>query len=153
MRAANAAKAENGQPLYKTTLVIDKFLVNTKSYTVDTLHRLPRNLQPEALATQEKGNMICFWLASFPFSYHHIAPFTVDNKVYNCVEQYLMYRKAITFDHNEVANKVSLAKTASEHRSLGKTISPFDGTLWRQVEEKIAKKVLQAKFSQNEDLR
>ncbi len=37
-------------------LVIDKLLVNSKSYTVDTLHRLPRNLQPEALATQEKNN-------------------------------------------------------------------------------------------------
>ncbi len=153
MRAANAVKTTNGQSAYKATLAADKLIINSKPYTIDTLHRLPPDLQPEALATQQKGNMVCFWSSSSPFSNHYIAPFTLDNKEYNCVEQFLMYHKAITFNNNDIAKKILSAKKASEHKALGKTISPFDGKLWRQMEGKIARKALHAKFSQNEDLR
>ncbi len=40
--------------------------------------------------------MVCSWSSSSPFANHYTAPFKPDNKDYNCVEQYLMYHKAIT---------------------------------------------------------
>ncbi len=53
MRIANGVKTTNGQiSPYKAIVAADKLIINSQPYTVDTLHILLPDLQPEALGTQ-----------------------------------------------------------------------------------------------------
>ncbi len=90
MKAASELRNEDGTMPYKARLSIDKLIINSKTYSVDTLHTLPDNLQPEKLATKVIGNNYWFWSKDSPLSNHFIEPFQLQGKQYNCVEQYLV---------------------------------------------------------------
>ncbi len=153
MRAANAFITDDGKSPFKARLNVDKLIINSQPYTLETLDRLPTQLQPTQISTQEKGDYVCFWSKDSPFSNHHIAPFTIGSKTYNCVEQYLTAAKAEMFSDHDTAKRVMSTTHPAEQKSLGRTVKGFNNTIWKNAQRTVAKEAIRAKFEQNNTLR
>jgi ribA/ribD-fused uncharacterized protein len=83
------------------------------------------------------------------YSHWYKCDFFVAGEKYCCVEQYLMYRKAILFGDNDVAKKIMNSSRPSWHRMLGKQITGFDKKKWHDHCRTFSLEGNLAKFSQN----
>jgi len=88
-----------------------------------------------------------FWHG--PLSNWHIADIVIDNTVFNCMEQYMMYMKALTFKDVETADKIMSVKTPKEQKALGRLVKNFDSANWDKVKCGIGKHGLIYKFQQH----
>lgn len=87
------------------------------------------------------------------FSQWYKYRFIIDNQEFCCVEQYIMYRKAILFDDSETAKKILNSSDPKRHRYLGRQISGFNKSIWQKECKNFAYAANFAKFSQNEQLK
>ena len=92
-----------------------------------------------------------FW--SGPFSQWHPCRFTIEGKVYNCAEQYMLEQKALLFGDRETAAKIMRARTPREQKRLGRQVRSFDAGRWNAVARDVVFRGNVAKFTQNPDLR
>ncbi len=76
-----------------------------------------------------------------------------DGTVYNCCEQYMMYKKAQLFNDVEMADKILAEKDPFNHQKLGRQIKGFDADKWDRNKIGIVWYANYLKFSQHEDLR
>lgn len=93
---------------------------------------------------------ILFW--SGPFSQWHEADMIIDNKEFNCNEQYMMYKKAILFKDYEIADAIMDTNNPREQKALGRKVLNFDKDVWESVCRDIVFRANYAKFTQNEYL-
>ena len=59
-----------------------------------------------------------------------------------------MYRKAILFNDQEIADKVLLEPIPSKQKALGRKVKGFDNKKWNEVREKIVEEGNWWKFTQ-----
>ena len=83
----------------------------------------------------------------------YLSDFVIDGITYSSVEQYMMYIKATTFVDMDIANKIMATNDVSVIKSLGRSVSNYDETIWNAIRERVVYDALLAKFSQNEDLK
>lgn len=57
------------------------------------------------------------------FSHWFKSKFIIDNHTYCCVEQYIMYKKALLFNDLSIANKILKSSDPKTLRYLGKNVS------------------------------
>lgn len=97
------------------------------------------------------------------FSNWYIAPFTETepsyNQTFNCVEQYMMWRKALLFNDHNTAQAIlthSLIrkdeKIQAYYKRMGRAVSDFDNNVWEENRERIVMRGLCLKYVQNPDL-
>tara|TARA_R110002050_G_scaffold86536_3_gene183912 strand:- start:355 stop:534 length:180 start_codon:yes stop_codon:yes gene_type:complete len=55
-----------------------------------------------------------------------MSTFTVDGVEYNCVEQYLMYQKAVLFKDDEAAAQIMEADKPGKQKKLGRGVRGFN---------------------------
>ena len=65
-----------------------------------------------------------------PFSQWWQAEIEENGIVFNCSEQYMMYRKAILFNDRISAQKILSASTLREQKRLGSLVKNFDTGIW-----------------------
>ncbi|WP_324670763.1 NADAR family protein [Hymenobacter sp. GOD-10R] len=126
----------------------------TTTYTLDWL-----------LSNYEKGKRqkyLFFWghqpsksgeLTASCFSQWWNAPFVVDNVRYNTAEHWMMAQKALLFHDTAVFEKVLVAKTPGEAKTLGRQVRNFDEPLWLEKRFEIVVTGCLHKFGQHQDLR
>lgn len=102
--------------------------------------------------TQQKKYTF-FYSGRSPFSNWHGCTFEMEDVEFNCAEQAMMYYKALLFDDDAAADKVMVAKTPREQKTLGRSVRNFDQSVWEENRERIMYDILFAKFSQNDDLK
>ncbi len=100
-------------------------------------------------------NVLPFW--GGPFSNWHICQIkavTIDSQMreFNCVEQFMMVQKALTFDDRLTARMILDEADPAKQKKLGRTVNGFDQTEWMCVCRSHVKPALVAKFTQNEEL-
>ena len=78
--------------------------------------------------------------------------FSLDGMSFNCVEQFMMYKKAQTFDHQSIATQIMGTSDPSSQKKLGRKVANFDATVWSNVSRDIVFRGLMAKFTQNKSL-
>ena len=83
------------------------------------------------------------------FGNWYASPFTIDDINYSCVEQYLMRRKAIFFNDDNIAQKIMKTEDPKKHKSYGRKVKNFNEITWDQHKEQILYDGIYAKFSQN----
>ena len=83
----------------------------------------------------------------------YLSEFKVDSIQFSSMEQYMMYKKAISFEDTEIAKKILKTKDVSGIKALGRQVSNYSDTYWSGVRQIIVYKGLLAKFSQNDDLK
>lgn len=81
------------------------------------------------------------------------AEFEVNNRTYKTSEHWMMARKAKLFGDNEILEKIYLAKTPKEAKTLGRKVKNFDQKIWEANRYEIVKTGNYHKFGQNETLR
>lgn len=79
--------------------------------------------------------------------------FTVNNVTYPSTEHYMMAEKARLFNDNTSLHKILAAKHPGEAKTLGRSVTPFDETLWQEQRFAIAFQGNMAKFQQNTELK
>lgn len=79
--------------------------------------------------------------------------FTHNGIIFSSMEQYMMYRKALSFGDEKVATQILATDNAAEIKALGRLVSGYDESLWNGIRQIVVYEGLFAKFTQNPDLR
>jgi len=93
-----------------------------------------------------------FWNENSPFSQFYSIEFKIDNKIFNCAEQFMMYSKAIYFNDDDIADKILKEQKPGKQKKLGRLVSNFVPEKWNTIAEQVVYKANYAKFTQNIDL-
>jgi len=90
-----------------------------------------------------------FWRKESPFSQHHMCNFYIEEKLYNCSEQWMMEQKALLFDDKETAAKIMQLEYPAAMKRLGRRIQNFDQVVWDEHSYNIVHQGNTHKFLQN----
>lgn len=102
----------------------------------------------------DKREHFCFFFGKdAPFSNFHPARFTVDGVIYTCSEQFMMHQKAVLFRDWFHAEEIMKAKVPLQMKKFGRKVQNFNPDIWGARSEKIMKRGLKAKFTENEHLK
>jgi ribA/ribD-fused uncharacterized protein len=83
------------------------------------------------------------------FSHWYKCNFQIEAQDYCCVGQYMMYKKALLFGDDAIAQKIMNSTSPPRHRMLGKQIQGFDKKKWHEHCRTYSLEGNIAKFSQN----
>lgn len=100
--------------------------------------------------------MVCFHLVNEPngfLSNWYLSKFVLEDLTFMCVEQYLMWKKAMIFDDAEKALKIMQSSDPADIKALGRNVTGFVESKWAAVRYDVAHNAIYAKFTQNEDLK
>lgn len=81
------------------------------------------------------------------------SPFVENNIIYQTAEHYMMAKKALLFNDQQVFEKILTKKSPKDVKDLGRQIRNFDAAKWDVHKYEIVKQGNLLKFSQNEDLK
>jgi ribA/ribD-fused uncharacterized protein len=81
------------------------------------------------------------------------APFTVDGRVFDTAEHWMMWRKATLFDDDETAGRVLTAGHPQRAKALGRQVRGFDEATWAAHRYDVVVAGSVAKFAAHDDLR
>ena len=107
------------------------------------------------LAGQEK-EAVYFHLPDEPDGYlsnWFPSPFDLDGQHFTSVEQYIMYRKCLTFGDGISADAVLKTDDTARQQQIGRNAAGYIDSVWAGMRQTVAIKGLLAKFSQNEALK
>ena len=80
-------------------------------------------------------------------------PFTVDGVSFSTAEQYIMYRKCLTFGDTVTAEKLLSSDSPKEQKALGREAAGYIDSVWAGIRQTVAIRGLYAKFSQDSELK
>lgn len=148
------AKVAMGYPdRYKDVKVKDfKLSINGYKYGIEEIHKLPAELQPEAVYTPRSNDSVVFFTKHSPLSNHHQAPFTLKGKVFSCVEQYLAFSKAILAQDTTQTERAMELSDPADHKVILNNLRSVVQERWAELAPDIILPAIRAKFSQNERL-
>uniref|UniRef100_A0AC35TUJ6 DUF1768 domain-containing protein n=1 Tax=Rhabditophanes sp. KR3021 TaxID=114890 RepID=A0AC35TUJ6_9BILA len=98
-------------------------------------------------------SFVCFYSTSSVFSNFHLSSFTIDNRKFNCSEQYFMFAKAQQFKDGEAAKAILMESNPLKQKELGRRVKNFNKEIWDQESYKFMEKAVRAKFNQNAKLK
>jgi len=127
----------------------DKLIINSNTYTIDTLHRLPSFLQPHSLATRDLGKYLFFYGKECVFSNFYPSNFTVNNVPYSSCEQYYQHCKALNFSDMDCATEIMKTKSAGRCKTLGNNANDYNEEKWLETAYEVMKRGVYEKFKQN----
>ncbi len=93
---------------------------------------------------ENENDYLCNWYAS---------PFELEGIRFCCMEQYMMYRKAVMFHDEEAMAAILASEDPEDIKHLGRTVRDFDSRMWDGRCQLVVFTGLMAKFTQNEELR
>ena len=137
-------------------MVEDRLVIDNRTYTVENMSTMPREINPAMKAEKSNEDTIAFFGKESPLSNHHPASFKLGGLKYNSSEQYLMREKALLFADEETAHKIMVAKNPVVQKHLGKQVERASGYTeqkWQSQAPKIMERALHAKYSQNSTLK
>jgi hypothetical protein len=115
LKAAINQTKDPDSDIKKVSLKVDKLIVNGKMFTADDLSKLPESLNLQKMATKSNGEATVFYSRNSVLSNFYMnAPFTVDNQLFNCTEQYIQHAKATIFDDDISAARIMKANDPTE---------------------------------------
>lgn len=79
--------------------------------------------------------------------------FTIDGIKFNCVEQYMMYQKAMLFNNKSLAKEILAEVSPKNMKAYGRKVRGFDSSIWNRHKYNIVLTGVYNKFNQNEDLK
>lgn len=79
--------------------------------------------------------------------------FSVDDNKFTSMEQYMMYKKAVIFNDEKIANEILSITDVAEIKRLGRMVSGYNDGIWNGLRQIIIYEGLIEKFIQNDTLR
>ena len=105
--------------------------------------------------TKEEIKFVFFWKLHHEneeFSNWYPRDFVIEGIRYNCVEQYMMAKKAILFGDITIYQQIMQETDPGKCKDLGKLVRNFDAAVWDSCKREIVFNANYAKFTQNPDL-
>ena len=99
---------------------------------------------------------ILFWKPNHDYGFlsnWFYSKFTVNEVTFSCVEQYIMYMKAIIFKDYYTAQQILNTTDPGRHKFLGRKVKDFKEEIWISSRYNILLEGCKAKFQQNLDLK
>lgn len=94
-----------------------------------------------------------FFGSQSPFSQFHHVTFSEDGIVFDCMEKYMMYKKAMLMGDAQTANEIlNVSYNPKRCKELGRKVKPFNAVLWDQECKNIVYQGNKLKFTQNPNL-
>jgi len=79
--------------------------------------------------------------------------FMIESINFNCCEQYMMFKKAMTFGDVKSAAEIMSEKSPKIMKSIGRRIKNFDNYIWDQIKRDIVYNANYYKFTDNDYLK
>lgn len=101
-------------------------------------------------------NTVFFHLIDEPNGYlsnWYPSEFVISGRKFNCVEQYMMWKKAELFGDLETAERILKESNPAKIKKLGREVKGYVDSKWAAVRYDIVRDALLAKFEQNEELK
>jgi ribA/ribD-fused uncharacterized protein len=147
-----AAKDKN----LEAYLVVDKLHIKFpdghKVFDVNSLSKLPQELDPKFICTAKTENVLSFFGSLCPLSNFHPSPFVCEGRQFRWVEEYFFHKKAELGGDQVSMKKIAEATSPAQCKGIGRYVK-CDRLKWQKDEVAVMKKALHEKFSQNPDLR
>ena len=137
----------------KCRLVYDKLILDGKTFSVNNLDKLPKNLQPRSMAERHCEDTVVFFTKGSPFSNFYAASFVKDQITYVNNEQYIQSKKAELFNDDETHMKIMQSTNPYEIKGLGSRVKNFVKPQWENSARQVALDACTAKFEQNSVLK
>lgn len=123
----------------------DKLIYKGKPYDID---HLPEELVTHSLQTNVEAGFVLFHGQLSKFSNFNYAPFTIDGRQFNRVEQYFQFKKAADANQSQIARKILIEEDPANQKSLGDSVKATRN--WMQgASRDVMKAALRAKFAAN----
>jgi ribA/ribD-fused uncharacterized protein len=145
-------KKARGMREYKDHIshVANKIIIDNTAYGVEDFSKLPANLDPHYIATEERGDITFFYKCDSPLSNHHLCPVEYQGKHYNCSEQAFFATKAVLCDNLDALEDINKATNPKKQKSIGGSIVSNEN--WERVKVATMEEICTKKFNQNLDL-
>ena len=130
----------------------DCIVLNGKTYTSEMLDTLPDPLKLQHLFTPTHNGVTAFYTKHSPLSNFYHVHFEVNGIVYQNMEQYLSFHKAMLFEDHKAAENIKKETNPGVIKQLAKQIQGFKHEVWRQEIDTILDVGLAAKFQQNQPI-
>ncbi|PNE59961.1 DUF1768 domain-containing protein [Paraburkholderia fungorum] len=98
------------------------------------------------------NGMTLFFGAEDPLSNWHPCRFEFRGRQFSCVEQFMMYAKAMLFEDHRVAEAVIATADPRAQKKLGREVKGFDEAVWVGKRESIVTVGCREKFRQSGSL-
>ena len=92
-----------------------------------------------------------FW--NGPFSNWFLRDIVIDDRVFNCCEQYYMYKKALHCGDLQTAIKIIDASDPKMQKRYGREVKSFIPDRWDSISRDIMFRANMAKYTQHDDLK
>ena len=122
-----------GLPQYhdKCKLPGDHLIINSITYTVDEINKLPNNLAPYLAVQKENAEHIVFHRELSPWSNFHRSLFVLNGQQYHSAEQWIQFQKAMLFGDSNIANQILRSSTPQECKQLSHYMHGVDHATWK----------------------
>lgn len=101
---------------------------------------------------RKTDNFLFFFGKQDVFSNWHEASFSYKGISFNCVEQFMMFSKAMLFGDKEIADRILLNHDQKSQKALGRAVKNFDNAIWNAKCMSIVIVGCREKFVQNPKL-
>ncbi len=91
-----------------------------------------------------------FW-GQWPSNWEY-SPFTIGGVRFNCVEQWMMAKKAILFEDEGALRKIMGAQDPSDQKRYGREVRGYNDQKWARVRYQTVLEGVLEKYRQNEEL-
>jgi ribA/ribD-fused uncharacterized protein len=98
-----------------------------------------------------KEDFVLFWDGIY--SQWHPSKFTIDGREYNCCEQYMMAKKALTFNDQESYKMIMYSDNPRDQKAFGRRVKNFNAEVWSVISREVVYQGNYAKFTQNPELK
>ena len=101
-------------------------------------------------------NVICFHNPEEENGYlsnWYLSEFNVNSVKFSSMEQYMMYKKAVCFNDNDIAEKILGITDVAAIKALGRQIKNYNDSYWSGIRQVVVYLGLTEKFAQNEELK
>ncbi len=99
---------------------------------------------------RETDSSVFFW--SGIYSQWFESPFEAEGQIFNTAEQYMMYKKAMLFNDEDIANAIMRTRNPKEQKALGRQVRGFNSKKWNEHAINIVSEGNYQKFKQNPNL-
>jgi ribA/ribD-fused uncharacterized protein len=131
---------------HKAMLQKNRLIIDSKHYTTSNLSSLPRELQPENIATKKVGSdVIGFFTAASPLSNFYATEIKLNSHTFHSVEQCLQYNKAMFAEKPDLGQRILGTKYPNVCKSIGDSIRVNEAE-WLSKAKEVVDKACRAKF-------
>ena len=122
------------------------------SYDINTLHKLPKELNNFNISSRSNNNVLGFFGKLNPLSNFFPCAFTHQGKNFHSSEQYIQYMKAEYCGDESTASFLLSTENALQCKDLARNITNFNKDSWNDNAKEMCESGISAKFEQNPEL-